>query len=376
MFKKILLAVTPQIDVQTAPRAAFDLARKREAELILFHALPIGKDAWCSFDETVPEATLIESAERKISEFYAEDLKDIPNHSIRVATGPAHEEMLKITHTEGVDLIVMGHHTSSMHRPDRMWGVVDTTIRTVCANVFCPVMVVTDAMPAGAEINRIVMATDFSTPSDSAMCYAAQLARANNAHLDIFHVLDVGQATPNPKYYMQQMEVFIDKAMEKMEDRYAKALDGIEHTYHCWEGIPYTEILKQARWEQADVVIMAQYSGRETPSKPSVGSTSIQVALSPGCPAIIVNYRVGPPDESARPHLHGSMPAGPGRLRCPQAEDPRVHRPSGRGDLCRRRKSLHQPLLGQFRQEVRPPRNHRQGRPRAGGNRGETTVRT
>ncbi|WP_316896784.1 universal stress protein [Pseudodesulfovibrio indicus] len=291
MFKKILLAAAPQIDTQTAPKAAFDIARRRGSELILFHTLPLGRDPWCSFDDVVPCETLVKSAEKKIAEFYADDLKDIPNHSIRVTTGTAHEQMLKIIHAEGIDLIVMGHHTHPQHRADRMWGVVDTTIRKVCANVFCPVMVVTNAMPDQGEIRRIVMATDFSTPSDSALCYAAQLAGANDAHLDIFHVLDVGQATPNPEYYMQNMDFFIDKALDRMKNRYSKALDGISHSFHCWEGVPYTEILKQARWQDADVVIMAQYSSSEDHAKPSVGSTTIQVALSPGCPAILVNYR-------------------------------------------------------------------------------------
>jgi len=291
MFKKILLAVTPLIDVQTAPKAAFDLARKRGAELVLFHALPIGRDPWCSFDDTISSDQLVASARNKIADFFAEDLQGIPNHSIRVATGTPHRELLRIIHAESVDLIVMGHHTSAMDRPDRMWGAMDTTISKVCANVFCPVMVVTSEIPAGADIKRILMATDFSTPSDSTLCYAIQLARANDAHLDIFHVLDVGQAAPNPKYYMQKMEVFIDKAKERMARRYTKALEGVSHAFHCWEGIPYVEILKQARFEKADVVVMAQYSSSEEQAKPSVGSTPIQVALSPGCPAIIVNYR-------------------------------------------------------------------------------------
>ncbi|WP_319542045.1 universal stress protein [uncultured Pseudodesulfovibrio sp.] len=291
MFKKILLAVTPQINTETAPKAAFDLARKRGAELILFHAMPIGKDAWCSFEETIPEKELIESTRKKIAEYYADDLKSIPKHSIRVVTGSVDERLLTIIHSEGIDLIVMGHHTSAIHRPDSMWGVVNTSIRKVCSNVFCPVMVVTNEMPKGADIKRILMATDFSTPSDSALCYATQLARTNDAHLDIFHVLDIGQTRPNPKYYMQKMDIFIDKAMERMKNRYAKALDGISHSYHCWEGIPYSEILKQARWVDSDVIVMAQYSSSEEPSQPSIGSTTIQVALSPGCPAIIVNYR-------------------------------------------------------------------------------------
>ncbi len=291
MFKKILLAATPQIGTQTAPRTAFDLARKHGSELVLYHALPIGHDAWSSFDDIIPTEKLVEAASRKIAAFYADELKDIPNHSIRVVTGPAHEKLLKIIHTEGVDLVVMGHHRSTMVRPDRMWGVVDTTIRKVCSNVFCPVMVVTHESPQAVDIKRIVMATDFSTPSDSALCYATQLARAYDAHLDIFHVLDIGHHCPNPEYYMQDMNVFIDKAKERMESRYARALSGISHSFECWEGVPYTEILKQARWSEADLVVMAQYSSSQEPSKPFIGSTVIQVALSPGCPSLIVNYR-------------------------------------------------------------------------------------
>jgi len=291
MFKKILLAATPQIDTQAAPRKAFELARKHDAELILYHALPIGKDEWCSFDETVSTEDLIANTVAKIEEFYADDLKDIPNHSIRVTTAPAHEHLMDIIPCEGVDLVVMGNHLAGMTRPDRMWGVVDTTISKVCANVFCPVLVVTNDSPDAAKIKRIVMATDFSTPSDSALCYAAQLARDNDAHLDIFHVLNIGQNCPNPKYYMQDMEAFIDKAKEKMERKYAKALKDISHSFTCWEGVPYAEILKQARWSEADLVVMAQYSSSQEAAKPFVGSTVIQVALSPGCPALIVNYR-------------------------------------------------------------------------------------
>jgi len=291
MFKKILLAATPQINRQTAPSKAFELSRKHDSELILFHSLPIGNDDWCSFEETIPSEKLVAAATAKIEKFYADDLKDIPAYSIRVTTGPAYEQILKIIHAEGVDLIVMGNHSAGMTRPDRMWGVVDTTIRKVCSNVFSPVMVVTNELPGQTDIKRIVMATDFSTPSDSALCYAAQMARQYNAHLTIFHVLNIGQNCPNPEYYMQDMNIFIDKAKDKMERRYAKALQDINHTYECWEGVPYTEILKQARWSEADLVIMAQYSSSQESSKPFVGSTVIQVALSPGCPALIVNYR-------------------------------------------------------------------------------------
>ncbi|WP_419785375.1 universal stress protein [Pseudodesulfovibrio sp.] len=290
MFKKILLAATPQIDAEAAPETAFEFARKNDAELILYHALPIGKNAWCTFDDVVSEERLIEAARCKISETYADRLEGI-RHSVRVVTEPSHEKLLKIIHTEGVDLVVMGHHTGGTPRTDRMWGMVDTSIRRVCSNIFSPVLVVTQPTPALPELKRILMATDFSTPSDSALCYAVQLARHTGAHLDVFHVLDIGSRCPDPKYYMQDMNIFIEEAKERMAKRYAKPLRDIDHSYECWEGVPYTEILKRARWSGADAVVMAQYSSSQEPATASVGSTVIQVALSPGCPVLIVNYR-------------------------------------------------------------------------------------
>lgn len=291
MFQKILLAATPQIGIQTAPKAAFDLAREHEAELVLFHALPIGKNEWCSFDDEEAEATFIEATRKKIESDYADELKDIPNYQIRVESGAPDKQLLKIIHTEGIDLVVMGHHTGDIDRPDRMWGAVDTTISKVCANIFCPVLVVTHEMPKVSDIKRIVMATDFSTPSDSALCYAVQLAKTYDSHLNIFHVLDVGQSYPNPEYYMQDMNIFVDKAKERMERNYAGALKNISHSYDCWEGTPYVEILKQSRWSKADLLVMAQYSSSGDSASKSVGSTVIQAALSPGSPVLIVNYR-------------------------------------------------------------------------------------
>lgn len=291
MFNKILLATTPQIDTQTAPKAAFDLVRKYDAELIIYHCLPIGKDDWCTFEDTIPSGKLVEATIEKIRSFYADELATIPKHSIHVVTGSSHDKLFKMIHTEGVDLIVMGHHTNTMTRPDRMWGAVNTSITEICSNAFCPALVVTHEGVESANIKNIVFATDFSTPSDSALCYTTQLARQLGAHLDIMHVLDIGQNCPNPEYYMQDMDVFINKAKAKMEQRYARALDGISHSFDCWEGVPYVEILKKARWSNADLVVMAQYSSSEEPSRPMVGSTVIQVALSPGCPALIVNYR-------------------------------------------------------------------------------------
>ena len=291
MFEKILLAATPQAHAQAAARAAFGLARDNGSELLLFHGLPIGTNDWCSFAEIVPDETLIQACQAKIRDFYAAELATIHSHSILIETGRTADKLLKAVHREGVDLVVMGHHTGTIECPGRMWGLVDTSIRAVCANASCPVLVVTDEKPEPSKIERILLAMDFSTPSESTLCYAATLAKAAEAHIDVFHVLDTGRNCPDPKYYMQPMDDFIDQALERMKRRYAGALKGVSHAFECWEGTPYIEILKRARWSGADLVIMAQYSSSERPSASFIGSTVIQVALSPGCPVMIVNYR-------------------------------------------------------------------------------------
>lgn len=290
MFRKILLAATPQLDTQTAPKAAFDLARAHNSELILYHALPIGDNDWCPTGGCEDLTPFVERAEARIEAFYADELKDL-KYTVRVETGPAHDKLMRIIHDEKIELVVMGHHTAGTERPDRMWGSVDTTIRKVCANTYCPVLVVTNEAPCIADLKRIVFAADFSTPSESALCYTAAMTRAFEAELELFHVLDVGEHCPNPKYYMQDMDVFIEEAKTRMQRRFSGMLDDIDHRFDAWEGVPYTEILKKARWSDADLLVLGQYSEGHDFSRPFVGSTVIQVALSPGCPTLIVNYR-------------------------------------------------------------------------------------
>ncbi|WP_243547236.1 universal stress protein [Pseudodesulfovibrio tunisiensis] len=292
MFRKILLATSPNVKKQAAPKAAFDLARKHGSELVLFHALTLERNSWGAVRDLVPEQELLKGTEERIREFYAEELEGIGDHSIQVTTETAHEAMLKVVHKQGFDLIVMGEHVCDTCESGRMLGMANTTIRKVCSNVFCPVLVVTDPAPQiSGRLERIVVATDFATPSETALRYACDLARAENAHLSLFHVLDVGLSYPNPKYYLQDMHSFIQSAKDRMESRYSGLLKGIDHSLECWEGIPYTEVIKYARWQNADLIVMAQHSGTRESQKALIGSTVIQVALSPGCPVLIVNYR-------------------------------------------------------------------------------------
>lgn len=291
MFKKILLAISPSVQTQSAPKAAFDIARRCGAELIIFHSHPLPKDSWINMADLISEEQLVSAIAKRIEEVYADDLKTLPGYSIRVSTRSVAEEVSPLVCKEKVDLIVMGHHTSDERRKKKMWGMVDTHVEGVCNEATCPVMVVTnEASGIAAGVKRIAVATDFSTPSEYALRFAAWLAAECGAKLDIFHVLDVGLCYPNPEYYQQDMEVFVAKAKKKMEQKYAQFLNGLEYEFQAWEGAPFVEVLKFARWNKSDLLVMAHHSSIKDSHRALIGSTVIQVALSPGCPAIIVNY--------------------------------------------------------------------------------------
>lgn len=292
MYNTILLAVSPSVRTDTAPVTAFALARANNARLIVFHALSLPCNSWCEVGDMVSKDELVNRTQAKIAESFAKDLEGI-DAEIFVTASPAPEELVALASREGADLIVMGHHTAeSPEDCRRMWGMVDTTVDKVCAHSHCPVLVITDRHESDlTEIKRVVMATDLSTPSDNALCQAASIARAHGAKLDIFHVLDVGLSYPNPKYYQQDMNYFISKAKERMHKRYGELLDGIDYELQCWEGIPYTELLKYARWNDSDLIVMARHSSIKDSHQALIGSTVVQVALSPSCPTMVVNYR-------------------------------------------------------------------------------------
>jgi nucleotide-binding universal stress UspA family protein len=49
------------------------------------------------------------------------------------------------------------------------------------------------------------------------------------------------------------------------------------------------EILKFARWRNADLIIMAHHSKEIDPEKALLGSNVVRVALSAACPTVSIN---------------------------------------------------------------------------------------
>lgn len=292
MYKKIILAATSRRETDHAAQTAFALCRRHGAKLVIFHACRLPGEGWGTVDRLISKDELVEATRKDIIDNYSGRLDDIEYETHVVCGDPAEELASTATHA-GADLIIMGPHCRGTDCGEgRMWGLADSTVQRVTSRVVAPVMVVTrPTQLMERDPQHILVCTDMAIPSENAICHAAYLARNTGAKLTIFSVLDIGLSYPNPKYYQRDMEDFVQDTRTRMQRKYEKELEGIDHEFEAWEGVPYTEILKAARWKNADMIIMARHSSIKESHKVIIGSTVGQVALSPSCPTVVINYR-------------------------------------------------------------------------------------
>jgi len=285
MFKDIIIAVTPTEICDCAADTAFGFAQRFDAKLHLVHVC--GADqGWGAIRhlEASGETKLIEE---EIKEFYKERLKGISDYKISVVPGVPYSEVLRIARKENSDLIIMGPHTREFtEMKAKMWGMAGSTLERVAQRARCPVMIVTRETPYGEQhFQTIVVATDFSQPSECAIGYGGQLARHHKSRLIVFHCL-TETGLPQTEYIRRS-----DEAKKRMTKEFGDGLlRGLADVdYVAWEGKPSMETLKLARQESAGMILMAHHSKEIDPEKAYLGSTVAQVALNAICPTMSIN---------------------------------------------------------------------------------------
>lgn len=284
MFKDIVLAITPDEVCECAADKAFAFAQRFESKLYLVHVCGI-EHGWGSM-EHLEASGETERIKEKILAYYKDKLKGLPGCEVIVKAGIPYNEVLRIVRQKNADLVVMGPHTKKYAEArSRSWGMAGSTLERVSQRCPCPIMIVTRQAPYGEQVfNRVLVATDFTEPAECAVNYGGQMARHYKSALTVFHAMD---ATDLPQ---EEVERRVAEAKERMVADYGKRLAGIpECTFECWEGKASTEILKTARINKADLIIMAHHTKEVDPEKAFMGSTVVQVALNSSCPTMSVN---------------------------------------------------------------------------------------
>ncbi len=149
--------------------------------------------------------------------------------------------------------------------------------------------------------NKILFATTASPTCDNAAKVAFDLELKWDARLYVYHVLGIPSRgyspfitdartgeleTPDPDY--------VDWVIEEMKNTYDVLLRDTEDVaIEAAIGVPYREILRKARKEDIDLIIMGAHTRQEdvgaTRYRSIAGSTMQKVAKSARCPVVIIS---------------------------------------------------------------------------------------
>ena len=299
MFDKILFATTASPICKDAADVAFDLAKKYDSQLTVFHVFGLPTHGFSHFAEDLKTGQKVEHDDewtKRVTEemrsTFADKLAEAENYEVEAVVGAPHREILRAARAKDIDLIVMGSHTRQEDTAaTRFRSVVGNTMQKVAKAARCPVLIVSrPCQTCWWYFSNIVFGTDFSKAAQSAFKFALSTARQIGCKLYLFHACDIGATDPGKVRTQADIEEKVKEARKKMEDLYLPEMEGFDnYEIDIWEGTPYVEVLKYARDKQADLVVMAHHTREIDPEKAVLGSTVEQVVLRSACPVASVN---------------------------------------------------------------------------------------
>ena len=299
MFEKILFATTATPACDHAAHVAFDLAKKYNSKLHLFHVYGLPSHGFGQHITDVRTGKAgdygteyIEAIKKEMQEMYAEEIGENSTYQTESVIGVPHREVLRLARKESTDLIVMGAH-SRQEDPGatRYRSAVGSTMQRVAKGARCPVLIVSRPCTTCLwYFSNIIFGTDFSKASYSAFLFAYKLAKEIGSKLWLFHALDISAMHSGKTLGQDEIEGKIANAKQKIKDTYISQMtDYDNYEIDVLEGIPYVEILKYARAKNGDLIVMSHHTREVDPEKALLGSTVEQVVLRASCPVASVN---------------------------------------------------------------------------------------
>jgi nucleotide-binding universal stress UspA family protein len=144
-----------------------------------------------------------------------------------------------------------------------------------------------------AGFRRIVVASDFSKPSQKAFTTALALAKANRATLTILHVIvPITPIVPEQYFDAETWERFDSQARRWGQQRLRRLTEkakhaGIRAVGLLLEGDPAQQITRAVRSKRADLLVVGTH-GRTGLTKFFVGSIASRVVATAPCPVVTV----------------------------------------------------------------------------------------
>jgi len=299
MFKKILFATTASPASDNAANVAFDLAKKYEAELKVFHAYGLPSRGFSSIvkdvrtgEEARDDADYANWVIDEMKSTYEKQSENVKTLSFDTKVGVPHTEILRTARKDDVDLIVMGAHTREEDvGATRYRTIVGSTMQKVAKGSKAPVLIVSrPCTTCFWYFSNIVFCTDFSKASDAAFKFAFKVANYIGCKIYLFHCMDLSSMASGKVLSQEEIEQKIAEAKKRIEGLYVPQMGDFDnYEIEVWEGIPYVEIVKYSRKVNGDLIVMAHHTREMDAEKALLGSTVEQVVLRASCPVASVN---------------------------------------------------------------------------------------
>lgn len=140
------------------------------------------------------------------------------------------------------------------------------------------------------RLQKILVPTDFSEHSARAVQYGVELARKFRAELHLLHCVEQtpilygeGGAWISPEAIVE-----LQAAAEKqLQDVAVEPAEGVEVVRKCVDGHPFVEIIRYAKMEETDLIVMGTH-GRGAIAHLLLGSVAEKVVRKASCPVLTV----------------------------------------------------------------------------------------
>jgi nucleotide-binding universal stress UspA family protein len=300
-LKQVLVAT----DFEAASEAALvygrALARRFGASLHLLHVAENTFLRPSPADPAVVAAARLRALDQRLTDA---DRADLRARAVVETADETADAIAEYARTKQIDVIVMGTHGRSPVSQILVGSVAERVVRIAP----CPVLTVRrperdfvhpdlpESETAMILLKHILVATDFSEPSEAALAYGQELARTFGARLTVLHITDNVAA----RAYGADGYVVADPDLQEQVDASARAqVDGLlsaeDREVLQAQGIvrsssgPAAAIVDWARESGADLIVVGTH-GRGTVAHFLMGSVAERIVRTAPCPVLTVRH--------------------------------------------------------------------------------------
>ncbi|HLA49568.1 MAG TPA: universal stress protein [Thermodesulfovibrionia bacterium] len=279
-YRKILVAIDGSESSKNALKQAIKLANDEKCWITVVSVVPPYEGELELVGVKNIRAAIRKPCEDALVE--AEKISETEGRSIKTVCeeGEPHERIVDLADAENCDLIIMGRR--GLRRLERV--LVGSVTARVIGYTHKDVLVV----PRDTTIDRqrILIATDGSKYSKTAIEKAIDFAKSYGGELKVISVVDVP-----PEFYAESpktVDEMIKKAKGYVEDVKKQAeAEGVKAEQFIREGESYQVITNIAREQNVGTIVMGSH-GRTGLKRLLMGSVTEKVIGHSPCPVLIV----------------------------------------------------------------------------------------